>query len=134
MRISRISSFCSCPNVSFSLMQCGLYCLRGFLPRQVSPDQIASLMSMVSLEQKNKTWINKLKQWAKLSSFLKETRGLHYLATVEIISFIQLKFLPSVAIWHYNASALLPKSLLDLMSLETWKLDLKSCLINHHIL
>lgn len=54
---------------------------------------------------------------------------------LEIISFVQLKFPPSVAIWHNNAiSALLPKSLVHLMDPETWKLDLETWLINHPIL
>lgn len=133
MRMSCISSFISSPNVSFSLKQhgplfAGLFTKVGF----PQPDCIVDVSGELGAE--NKTWINKLKQSAKLSSFLKGTRGLHYLAMLEIISFIQLKFPPSVAIWHNNACALLPKSVLDLMPPETWKLDFKTCLINHHIL
>lgn len=90
----------------------GLFTIPGF-PR---PDCIIDVSDELGAE--NKTWINKLKQWAKRSSFLKGTRGPHYLAMLEIISFVQLKFPPSVAIWHNNASSLLPKSLVHLMAPE----------------
>ncbi len=131
MRMSRISSFSSGPNVSFSLMQCGPLCLGLFtkagFPR---PDCIIDVSDELGAE--NKTWINKLKQLAKLTSFLKGTRhachaGDNFICPTEI----------STLCCHLAQqcySALLPKSVVHLMDPETWKLDLETWLINHRIL